>query len=101
METGIAYYDDRLKQGKGYIPEMTPKEYLLRCAFQIFPEGTIESIVLSCNNSNINTNQNENIKTDFNKIKYTLSQGCSKKKIKLNELLFLKYCTGCSFTKTI
>lgn len=53
METGIAYYDDRLKQGKGYISEMPPKEYLLRCAFQIFPEGTIESTVLSCNNSNI------------------------------------------------
>ena len=45
------------------------------------------------NNSNINTNQNENIKTDFNKIKYTLSQGCSKKKIKLNNFISPKYKT--------
>jgi len=52
-ETGIPYYDDRYKSGKAYIAEMPPKEYLLRCAFQIFPEGTIESTILSCNDKKV------------------------------------------------
>ena len=53
LETGIPYFDDRLAKGKAYIAEMPPKEYILRCAFQIFPEGTIESTVRACNDANI------------------------------------------------
>ena len=53
MKTNIPYYDERLEQGKGYIAEMEPKEYILRCAFQVFPEGTIESTVMCCDDSKI------------------------------------------------
>lgn len=52
-ETGVPYADERLAQGKAYISEMDPKEYILRCAFQIFTKGTIESTLSACIDSNI------------------------------------------------
>lgn len=39
---GVSYYNDLMERGRGYIAEMSPRDYLLRCAFQIF-NGTIES----------------------------------------------------------
>jgi len=41
--TGTSFGDEYLESGKGYIAEMSPKEYLERCAFEIFPNGTMES----------------------------------------------------------
>lgn len=41
-DMGVSYYNDLMERGRGYIAEMSPREYLLRCAFQIF-DGTIES----------------------------------------------------------
>ena len=41
--TGTSYGDDYLKSGKCRIVEMSPKEYLERCAYEIFDNGTMES----------------------------------------------------------
>lgn len=44
-QTSNSYGDEYLRNGKGVICEMTPKEYLERCAFEIFDEATMESCV--------------------------------------------------------
>jgi len=44
-ETSNSYGDEYLHNGLGTICEMSPKEYLERCAFEIFHEATMESCV--------------------------------------------------------
>lgn len=44
-ETSNSYGDEYLHNGQGVICEMTPKEYLERCAYEIFDDATIESCV--------------------------------------------------------
>lgn len=45
--TGTSFYDDVLsgesRKARGFIAEMSPKEYIERCAYDIFDSGTIES----------------------------------------------------------
>jgi hypothetical protein len=41
--TGTSHGDDLME--KGYLAEMSPKEYLERCAFEIFDNATIESTI--------------------------------------------------------
>lgn len=43
--TGVPDYDERLEKGSGYIAEMSPEEYMKRCAYEIFDGATIESTV--------------------------------------------------------
>ena len=43
--TGVPYYDERLKDGRGYIAEMSPEEYMKRCAYEVFTGATIESTI--------------------------------------------------------
>lgn len=43
--TSNSFGNDYLTNGKGYIAEMTPQEYIERCAFEIFDTGTIESTI--------------------------------------------------------
>lgn len=50
-DTGVSYYNDLLEKGRGYVAEMSPKEYILRCAFEIF-SGTIESTINGVEDSN-------------------------------------------------
>lgn len=50
-DMGVSYYNDLLEKGRGYVAEMSPKEYLLRCAFQIF-KGTIESCLNGVSETN-------------------------------------------------
>lgn len=48
----IAQFDEDLAKGIGYISEMTPKEYLERCSYDIF-SSTYESTVLGVDYGNI------------------------------------------------
>lgn len=51
--TGVPYMDRRLQEGKGYIAEMSPLEYLQRCAYEIFGgRATIESQINAGNDIN-------------------------------------------------
>ena len=43
--TGTTWGDEILKSGNAFIAEMSPKEYLERCAFEIFYSGTLESTI--------------------------------------------------------
>lgn len=53
--TGTSYYDDYLNGEKngGRIAEMSPKEYLQRCAYQIFDSATIESTIAALDDKNV------------------------------------------------
>ena len=51
--TGIPYYDDIIDKGLGFIAEMSPLEYLRRCAYQIFQNGTIESTLSAIKDSSV------------------------------------------------
>lgn len=53
--TGTSYYDDYLNGEKngGHIAEMSPKEYLQRCAYQIFDSATIESTLAALDEKNV------------------------------------------------
>lgn len=53
--TGTSYYDDYLNGEKngGHIAEMSPKEYLQRCAYQIFDSATIESTIAALDEKNV------------------------------------------------
>ena len=53
--TGTSYYDDYLNGEKmgGRIAEMSPKEYLQRCAYQIFDSATIESTIAALDENNV------------------------------------------------
>lgn len=53
--TGTSYYDDYLNGEKngGHIAEMSPKEYLQRCAYQIFDSATIESTIAALDDKNV------------------------------------------------
>lgn len=42
MRSNISYYDDLLDSGKGYIVEMSPKQYLQEVAYNIFTDSTLE-----------------------------------------------------------
>lgn len=48
-------YDEYLngKQSGGYIAEMSPAEYLKRCAYQVFENATIESTLAAINEKNV------------------------------------------------
>ena len=48
-------YDEYLngKQSDGYIAEMSPAEYLKRCAYQVFENATIESTLAAINEKNV------------------------------------------------
>lgn len=48
-------YDEYLngKQSGGYIAEMSPAEYLKRCAYQVFENATIESTLAAINENNV------------------------------------------------
>lgn len=50
-DTGTSHGNDLLK--KGYLAEMSPKEYLERCAFEIFEGATIESTILGTEAQNV------------------------------------------------
>ena len=49
---GINQFDEDLANGIGYISEMSPKEYLERCAYDVF-DTTYESTVLGANPDSI------------------------------------------------
>lgn len=53
--TGTSYYDDYLNGEKhgGRICEMSPAEYLKRCAYQVFDDATIESTLAAIDESNV------------------------------------------------
>ena len=53
--TGTSDYDDYLNGEKngGHIAEMSPKEYLQRCAYQIFDSATIESTIAALDDKNV------------------------------------------------
>ena len=53
--TGTSYYDDYLNGERmgGRIAEMSPKEYLQRCAYQIFDSATIESTIAALDENNV------------------------------------------------
>lgn len=48
-------YDEYLngKQNGGYVAEMSPAEYLQRCAYQVFENATIESTLAAINEKNV------------------------------------------------
>ena len=48
-------YDEYIngKQNGGYIAEMSPAEYLKRCAYQVFENATIESTLAAINEKNV------------------------------------------------
>lgn len=48
-KTCNSFGDEYLENGKGTIVEMSPREYLERCAYEIFPEGTMESTMGAVN----------------------------------------------------
>jgi len=41
--TGTSFGDEFIRNGKGFIAEMSPKEYMERCAYEVFPRGTMET----------------------------------------------------------
>lgn len=43
--TGTSFGDEHLKRDGAIIAEMSPREYLERCAYEIFDQGTMESVV--------------------------------------------------------
>ncbi len=53
--TGTSAYDDYLNGEKhgGRIAEMSPAEYLQRCAYQVFEDATIESTLAAIDESNV------------------------------------------------
>lgn len=53
--TGTSAYDDYLNGEKhgGRIAEMSPAEYLQRCAYQVFENATIESTLAAIDESNV------------------------------------------------
>lgn len=53
--TGTSYYDYYLNGERmgGRIAEMSPKEYLQRCAYQIFDSATIESTIAALDENNV------------------------------------------------
>ena len=53
--TGTSYYDDYLNGEKhgGRVCEMSPAEYLKRCAYQVFDDATIESTLAAIDESNV------------------------------------------------
>lgn len=55
-DTGTSYYNDILtgeRRSKSYLAEMSPKEYIKRCAFDIFDNATIESTIHGTNSDNV------------------------------------------------
>lgn len=59
-DTGVSYYNDLMdskiadKKGlKTYIAEMSPKEYIQRCAYEIFEGGTMESTLGAVDRDNL------------------------------------------------
>lgn len=53
LDTGVPDMQERLKNGEATIAEMSPREYLERCAFEIFPNGTLESQIGSADFDNV------------------------------------------------
>lgn len=51
--TGTSFGDELLSSGRGYIAEMSPEEYLKRCAYDIFTDATIESTIHGTTESSI------------------------------------------------
>ena len=54
LESDVPYIAEKIETGKAKIVEMSPKEYLERCAYQIFGEGTLESQIGSVDLKNVN-----------------------------------------------
>lgn len=57
-DTGVPYYNDILngegtKGVKAYIAEMSPREYLERCAYEVFENGTLASQVRAMDSANV------------------------------------------------
>lgn len=50
-ETGTSHGNDLLR--KGYLAEMSPKEYISRCAYEIFETGTMESTIYGTEAANV------------------------------------------------
>ena len=44
LDTGTSYYEELREKGQAHVVEMTPKEYLQRCAYQVF-DTTLERTV--------------------------------------------------------
>jgi len=68
----IGQYDEDLKNGIGYIAEMTPREYLDRCAYDIF-NTTYESTVLGAEASSVlkyAEQMSEGVKFDMGYLNY-------------------------------
>ena len=53
-ETDVPYILELLENGKAWVAEMSPKEYLERCAFDIFDKGTLESTAAAVDITNVN-----------------------------------------------
>ena len=53
-ESDTPYIKEKLENGEAWIAEMDPKEYLERCAFQIFNQSTLESTVGAVDPENAN-----------------------------------------------
>lgn len=54
VETDVPYVQEKLDSGQAWIAEMSPKEYLERCAFHIFDESTLERTVAAVDTENVN-----------------------------------------------
>lgn len=68
----IGQYDEDLKNGIGYIAEMSPKEYLDRCAYDIF-NTTYEGVVLGAEPNSIlkyAKEMSEGVKFDMGYLNY-------------------------------
>lgn len=52
-ESTTSYVDDALKSGKAFVVEMSPKEYLQECAYNIFDRSTLEKTLRGTSASNV------------------------------------------------
>ena len=53
-ETDVPYIRELLDRGEAWIAEMSPKEYLERCTFEIFHDSSLESTVAAVDFENAN-----------------------------------------------